>query len=224
MNLELRSVSKVFPGPPPLTVLGGVSLSACSGETLAITGPSGSGKSTLLNLVGCLDRPTAGEILVDGRGLSGLSARERAAFRAGSVGFVFQLHHLLPQCTVLENVLLPIGAVRPLSRSERSRRAKRARGLLERVGLAERENARPGTLSGGECQRTAVVRALVNEPALLLADEPTGSLDRETAGVVADLLFALAREEGVLLLVVTHSAEIASRAGRTARLGAGVLT
>ena len=223
MKLELRAVSKVFPGPPPLTVLRGVSLAAGSGETLAITGPSGSGKSTLLNLVGCLDRPTGGELLVDGRDLSELAPRERASFRAGSVGFVFQLHHLLPQCTLLENVLLPIGAVRSLSGAERRRRAERARGLLERVGLAEREDARPGTLSGGECQRAAVVRALVNEPALLLADEPTGSLDRETAAVVAELLFTLAREQGVILLVVTHSAEIAARAGRTARLAAGEL-
>jgi len=223
VRLELRDVGKVFPGPPALELLRGVSLVAGSGESLAITGPSGSGKSTLLNIAGCLDLPTSGEVLVDGRDLAVLSPRDRALVRAQGIGFVFQLHHLLPQCSVLENVLLPIAALPSLGREARRRREERARSLVQRVGLGDRADARPGTLSGGECQRAAVVRALVNEPGMVLADEPTGSLDLETAAIVADLLFSLAREEGVLLVMVTHSEELAARSARRARLAAGVL-
>jgi lipoprotein-releasing system ATP-binding protein len=224
MRFEVLDVTRVFPGPPPLSVLRGVTLVASSGESVAVTGPSGSGKSTLLNIMGCLDRPSSGEVLLDGESLVASGARERAEFRARKIGFVFQMHHLLPQLTLLENVLLPLAAMRQPSRTEARRREERARALVGEVGLALRADARPGELSGGECQRAAVVRSLVNEPAVVLADEPTGSLDRETAASVGDLLFALCREAGAILVVVTHSAELASRAGRIANLAGGFLT
>jgi predicted ABC-type transport system involved in lysophospholipase L1 biosynthesis ATPase subunit len=217
--LELEDVTKAFPGPAgPLTVLRGVSLAVLPGETVAVLGPSGSGKSTLLNLMGALDVPDSGTVRFEGKDLSGRSEAERAAFRNRRVGFVFQAHHLLPQLTVWENVLVPavVGGVGEAVE-------ERARRLLDRVGLAGRADRMPGTLSGGERQRTAVVRALVNGPALLLADEPTGSLDRATAGEIADLLLDLNREEGTALVVVTHSDALADRMGRVLSLRDGRL-
>lgn len=221
--LELRHLAKRYDlpagGEAPL-VLKDVSLRLAAGEAVAIVGPSGSGKSTLLNVIGALDRPTAGEVLLDGADLAGLSDRRLAAIRNGDIGFVFQLHHLLPQCTVLENVLVPTLAGAGRSQGEP---ADRARRLLERVGLAERMSYRPGQLSGGERQRVAVVRALINQPRLLLADEPTGSLDRASAENLAELLFRLNREEGVALIVVTHSGALAERIGPVLQLRDGVL-
>jgi len=222
--LEIEHVAKRYDGPAggdAPAVLKDVSLRVGPGEALAIVGPSGSGKSTLLNLIGGLDRPTGGTILLEGRDLAGLSDGELAAVRAAEIGFVFQLHHLLPQCTVWENVLVPTLACRSPGRSEAP--ADRARRLLARVGLVERMHYRPGELSGGERQRAAVVRALINHPKLLLADEPTGSLDRAAADNLADLLVEINREEGVTLIVVTHSAPLAGRMGRMLHLRDGVL-
>ncbi len=221
--LVLKHVKKTYPGldgGPPVEVLKGVDLQLAEGEAVAIVGPSGSGKSTLLNLAGTLDSPTSGAVIVQGRDVTALSDRERAVLRNRTVGFVFQLHYLLPQLTVLENVLVPT-LVRP--GADRSALQKRAERLLDRVGLGERLHHRPGELSGGERQRAAVVRALINEPALLLADEPTGSLDRRNAEALIDLLLELRREEGIALLVVTHAVDLAARLDRTLTLREGIL-
>jgi lipoprotein-releasing system ATP-binding protein len=210
--LELEAVSKRFAAPEGAgdgTVLREVSLTLGEGESVAIVGPSGSGKSTLLQIAGTLERPSAGSVRLAGRDVTGLSEQELARVRSQGIGFVFQRHHLLPQCTALENCLVPTLAVR--ARGDEGAREMRARGLLERVGLGARLHHRPGELSGGECQRVAVARALVNRPSLLLADEPTGALDRLTAGEIADLLADLNREQGLALLVVTHSEELAAR-------------
>ena len=200
-------------------VLREIDLEVSAGESLAIVGPSGSGKSTLLNIMGSLDTPTSGTVLLEGRDLAALRRKELAALRNRDVGFVFQLHHLLPQCTVLENVLVPTLAGfgspgDPVARATR---------LLQRVGLAHRLDYRPGQISGGEAQRAAVVRALVNQPKLLLADEPTGSLDRKASENLSQLLVELNREEGVTLVVVTHSADVAAKMSRRLTLTDGVL-
>ena len=205
----------------PLPVLAGINLEVRRGESVAIVGPSGSGKSTLLNLMGTLDQPTEGRVWLNGRDLSRLPARELAALRNRQIGFVFQAHYLLPQCTVLENVLLPVLACR--NEVVRDGAPERARRLLQRVGLADRLRHRPGQLSGGERQRVAVVRALINEPELLLADEPTGALDRLSANKLGELLVELNRELGVTLIVVTHSLELARRLGRVLELRDGAL-
>ena len=186
MLAELHNVTKSYRSDAgAVPVLNGISLTIAEGETVAITGPSGCGKSTLLNLLGALDQADSGEIRVAGRDLTKLTAQQLAEFRNTTVGFVFQLHHLLPQCTVLENVLVP-----SIVRKGADRAALRARAakLLEAVGLSHRIDHRPGQLSGGERQRAAVARALINEPKLLLADEPTGALDRASAERLADLL------------------------------------
>lgn len=219
--LELIQVSRRFPLPSgtAIDVLRAVDLELLAGETLAVIGPSGSGKSTLLNLAGALDLPSAGEIRFAGEPLAGRSEPELARFRNREVGFVFQLHHLLPQCTALENVLVP--TLVPGAPADDAR--ARAEALLERVGLAERKDAFPAVLSGGERQRVAVVRALINRPRLLLADEPTGALDAEAAAALGDLLLELNREQGTALLVVTHSRELAARMDRSLTLRNGVL-
>ena len=212
--LELSNVTKRYDTPDGEAapeVLRDISLRVRPGESLAVVGPSGSGKSTLLNIIGALDRPTSGTVMMDGENLAELSDEQLAEFRCRRVGFVFQLHHLLPQCTVLENVLVPTlapGAPGPDDAETR------ARELLERVGLSYR----PGRLSGGECQRVAVVRALINSPALLLADEPTGSLDRAASEALADLLGDLNRRHRVTLIVVTHSLDLARRMERVMEL------
>ncbi|MBI2432567.1 MAG: ABC transporter ATP-binding protein [Candidatus Hydrogenedentes bacterium] len=217
--LTIKTLTKEFPGGGgPVKVLDGVSLTVRAGESLSVVGPSGSGKSTLLNIIGALDQPTAGEVLFEGRNIAALGEKELAQYRNRSVGFVFQLHHLLPQCTVLENVLIPTLAA-PTSDDARTR----ALHLLGRVGLEGRIHARPGVLSGGERQRSAVVRALINRPRVLLADEPTGSLNPESAEELARLMIELNREEGMALIVVTHSPAIARMMGRTFLLQAGRL-
>ncbi|MBI1371605.1 MAG: ATP-binding cassette domain-containing protein [Phycisphaera sp.] len=190
-------------------VLNGVDLVVEAGESMAIVGPSGSGKSTLLNIIGTLDRPTAGHVWLEGQDLATLDDKQLAAIRNTRIGFIFQSHHLLPQCTVLENVLIPT-----LVRGTTPDDDTRARRLLERVGLSDRLDHRPGALSGGQRQRVAVVRALINQPALLLADEPTGSLDHAASVNLADLLVELNREEGVTLITVTHAVDLAERMAR----------
>ena len=208
-------------GAGPVSVLTGVSLEVARGESLAIVGPSGSGKSTLLNIIGTLDRATSGEVTLAGQNLNHLNDAQLAEVRNRRIGFVFQAHHLLPQCTVLENVLVPTLA----GKNDDARRSapERAEKLLKRVGLGGRTTHRPGELSGGERQRVAVVRALINQPQLLLADEPTGALDRAAAEQLAQLLLELNREEGVTLIVVTHALDLARRMGRVLELKDGVL-
>jgi ABC-type lipoprotein export system ATPase subunit len=221
--LQLIGISKrfdVLQGGEQLEVLRDANLELSRGESLAVTGPSGSGKSTVLHIIGTLDRPTSGQVLLDGRDLSGLNDLELAAVRNRQIGFVFQSHFLLPQCTVFENVLVPTLAGHRASPNEFVDRAKQ---LLERVGLGKRLSHRPGQLSGGERQRVAVVRALINRPKLLLADEPTGALDRHSARELADLLVELNREQDVTLIVVTHALELAQRMGRMLQLADGRL-
>jgi lipoprotein-releasing system ATP-binding protein len=218
---DLSKSYEGFDGAPATHVLRNVSLRVDAGESVAIVGPSGSGKSTLLNIIGTLDRPTSGTAVLNGRDLSTLDDRALAAARSREVGMIFQLHHLLPHCTVLENVLVPTLAGGPERRSGPAE--ARARRLLERVGLTARIGHRPGQLSGGERQRTAVVRALINEPKLLLADEPTGALDRASADNLAELLAELNREEGVALIVSTHAMSLAERMSRIVELQDGRL-
>jgi putative ABC transport system ATP-binding protein len=201
------------------TVLRGVEMELAAGTFVALVGPSGSGKSTLLNLAGGIDTPDAGSIEVDGVPLHTLSERERTLFRREKIGFVFQFFNLIPTLTVEENLLLPLelrGAVTSESK-------RRARALLARVGLGDRASAWPDRLSGGEQQRVAVARALVHEPALVLADEPTGNLDLETGTRVMDLMEGLLREAGTTLVMVTHSEELARRMDRVLELRGGTV-
>jgi lipoprotein-releasing system ATP-binding protein len=221
--LELRAVSKTYAAPdgaPPVAVLRDASLSVAAGESVAVVGPSGSGKSTILNLLGALDRPDAGAVLLDGQDLAALSDAALARLRNTALGFVFQAHHLLPHCSVLENVLVPTLAA---ARRAPADAEKRARELLARVGLGHRLDHLPGRLSGGERQRVAVVRALINRPRLLLADEPTGALDRAGAAEVGRLLAEVNRADGVTLVVVTHSPELAALLHRTVEVRDGQL-
>ena len=217
-TLSVREVHKSFAfGAGRVEVLRGVTFSMGAGEALAVTGPSGSGKSTLLHLIGTLDRPTSGTITIGGSEPHLLPERSLAAFRNRTVGFVFQDAHLLPQYSVLENVLIPTLA---FARSAAGAEG-RARELLARVGLEGRLDHRPAELSGGERQRAAVARALINRPALLLCDEPTGNLDARAADAVAALLFELHRESGATLVAVTHSAALARRFTRRFELVEG---
>ena len=214
--IELNNLSKSYPGPEggqPLKILDGVDLKLDTGSSAAIVGPSGSGKSTLLNILGALDIPTSGTVKVDGKDLSGLEGNQAAAYRNLTVGFIFQLHHLLPQCTVLENVLIP--AMAGHNPDSSSALNQRARTLLGQVGLSARAKHRPGELSGGERQRAAIARALINKPKLLLADEPTGALDQGNSANLLDLLLQLQKDEGLTLLVVTHAADLAKKLQKT---------
>lgn len=222
--VQLINVTKSYQSPaglPVADVLKGITLQIEQGQSLVIVGPSGSGKSTLLNIIGALDKPTSGKVLFDGNDLASLSEEQLARIRNQHIGFVFQLHHLLPQCTVLENVLIPT-LPRKFSRRRNADEA-RAVELLGRVGLKDYLFHRPGELSVGQRQRTAVVRALINKPRLLLADEPTGSLDETTAESIADLLVELNHTEKVALIVVTHSLRLAERIGPVMELTGGVL-
>lgn len=205
--LDVINLSKDYPTPRgPLAVLSGISLRLSRGEAVAIMGPSGSGKSTLLHIIGALDAPTSGSVTLDGANPFALDEKALATFRNEKLGFVFQDHCLLPQCSVLENVLTPT----LVSRSNTDR-TDSARALLEQVGLTERIDHRPAELSGGEKQRVSLARALINEPVLLLCDEPTGNLDRKSAETVASLLLELHARKETILVVVTHSAELAAR-------------
>jgi lipoprotein-releasing system ATP-binding protein len=222
--LTLKAVTKQYGSTTDtetITVLNPITLELQSGESMAIVGPSGSGKSTLLNIIGTLDQPSSGSITLNGQSLTQLDEVALATTRNRLLGFVFQAHHLLPQCTVLENVLVP---TLPLNDPAlRASAPDRARQLLEKVGLGARLSHRPGQLSGGERQRVAVVRALINQPKLLLADEPTGALDRASSVQLGDLLVRLNQEEGVTMIVVTHALELASRMQRVFELRDGTL-
>ena len=218
--LRLDAVHKQYESADrdPVPVIKGITLTVNRGESIAIVGPSGSGKSTLLNILGSLDSPTNGSIQLDGHELAHLTEQDLASVRNKKIGFIFQSHHLLPQCSVLENVLVPTLAENGKAPAGAVERAKQ---LLDRVGLGHRLTHRPAQLSGGECQRAAVVRALINQPSLILADEPTGALDHSNAESLADLLVELNRDEKVPLIVVTHSTDLAARMGPTHQLQDG---
>ena len=224
--VELRALTKVYPeGGSERVVFRNLSAGIRRGETVALLGRSGSGKSTLLNLIGGIDTPTAGEVILDGTSLSALSEQGRTLFRRRHIGLVFQSFNLIPTLTVMENLLLPLELNGTTGKSARAA----AQDLLGKVGLADRAGAYPDRLSGGEQQRVAVARAVVHDPALLLADEPTGSLDAETGARVLELLFGLARNDGRTMLVVTHSDAVARAADRVlvlrdARLFEGTIT
>jgi ABC-type lipoprotein export system ATPase subunit len=222
MLLSLKDVSKGFgvPGDPSRRlVLENVSLEVEEGEKLAILGPSGSGKTTLLNLVGGLDFPDEGSLEFSGRDITAYTREEMDAYRNRNIGFVFQFHHLLPQCTLLENVLIPT----LVDKAGKKEKMERAEALMKRVGIWDYRDKLPGKLSGGECQRAAVVRAIINSPSLLLADEPTGALDRDNVETLADLLLELNREDNLTLILVTHSIQLAGRMGRVLELSGGNL-
>jgi len=207
-DLQVRGLTREFTGTEgTLSILRGIDLALNRGQAVVITGPSGSGKSTLLYIVGALDDPTSGEVTILGTNPFALNAAAQARFRNENIGFIFQDHHLLPQCSVLENVLVPALAGNGAGKAEQ----QRAGELLERVGLGHRVHHRPAQISGGERQRVAVCRALMNRPALLLADEPTGNLDQKTAASVGSLLLELGQEEQTMLVCVTHSLELAGK-------------
>ena len=220
-GLRVTDLYKEYPTPgEPLVVLRGVSLSLSPGESVAVVGPSGSGKSTLLNILGTLDRPTRGEVRLDGIvDPFALSAGDLARFRSERVGFIFQDHHLLPQCTALENVLVARLAAGKVGKEH----AARAAELLRLVGLEGRATHLPAELSGGERQRVAIARALMNKPSLLLCDEPTGNLDPRTSGAVGDLLRSVTDQSGAMLVVVTHSVGLAEALPRRVRMEEGRL-
>jgi lipoprotein-releasing system ATP-binding protein len=223
MSLQVEQLCKDYPTRSgPLHVLRGINLAIEPGQSLAVMGPSGSGKSTLLQILGTLDTPTSGSVRLNAKDPFTLPERELADFRNRHVGFVFQDHHLLPQCSVLENVLLPTLAA-GLPPAEDLQAEEWAHELLTRVGLSDRLDHRPAELSGGERQRAAIARALIRRPQLLLADEPTGNLDRHSAEKVGELLFDLHRQEQNILVVVTHSADLARRFPRCEEMVDGAL-
>jgi lipoprotein-releasing system ATP-binding protein len=212
--LHVEQLTKQYPTPHgPLTVLSQVSLTLDTGDAAAIMGPSGSGKSTLLYILGALEPPTSGRVTLDGKNPFELDARALAAFRNEQIGFVFQDHCLLPQCSVLENVLIPtlVAAGGRSGTPDQSGDVGRARGLIDQVGLGDRADHRPAALSGGERQRAAIARALIRQPRLLLCDEPTGNLDRAAADNVASVLLDLHRRQNTILVIVTHSQQLAEK-------------
>lgn len=217
--IELDDVTRFFPGPPPVNALRGVHLTVERGDYLAIVGPSGSGKSTMLNTLGLLDRPSTGTFLFEGIDVAALTEDERAALRARAIGFVFQSFHLMPTRTVLENVMLA-GTYAGVPRLERE---QLARAALQRVGLTHRIDFTPATLSGGERQRVAIARAVCTSPRLLLADEPTGNLDRENSESIMRLFDELGAD-GLTIVMITHDEVVAQSAARTVRMHDGVLT
>jgi len=223
--LRLIEISKSYKpgtGVAPIKVLSEITLEIAEGESVAIVGPSGSGKSTLLNIIGTLDKPSTGKVFLEGEDLSAHNDEKLAEIRNRRIGFIFQAHHLLPQCSVLENVLVPTLASKD---KDQFRNGAKERGiqLLQRVGLGDRLTHRPGQLSGGERQRVAVVRALINRPKLLLADEPTGALDRTSSQQLAQILIDLNREENVTLILVTHALDLSEKMQRRFELKDGIL-
>jgi ABC-type lipoprotein export system ATPase subunit len=201
-------------------VLNGISLCVAQGELVALMGASGSGKSTLMNILGCLDHPTTGEYWLDGTEVSGLSARQRAGVRKQMIGFVFQTFNLLPRTSALENVMMPLSYVEGMAERQMQQRAT---ALLQKVGLAERLDHQPSQLSGGQQQRVAIARALVNQPRILLADEPTGNLDSRTSEEILQMFQALNRSDGITIILVTHDLDVANHAQRTVRIRDGRL-
>ncbi|HSJ01786.1 MAG: ABC transporter ATP-binding protein [Verrucomicrobium sp.] len=222
--IQLNNVSKSYREPvsgQSVPVLRGVTLQIEAGESVAIVGPSGCGKSTLLNILGTLDEPDSGEYRFEGESLQGAGTAKLGQVRSSKIGFIFQLHHLLPQCTVLENVLLPTLALQP--KPDPKTTQDRAMDLLKQVGLDHRANYKPAELSGGERQRAAVVRALINAPKLILADEPTGALDEANADTLTNLMINLVENFGISLVLVSHNPAQAQRMKRVLHLHEGVL-
>ena len=220
--LEVKRISKSYTSGTGTkrNILNELSLTVQEGESVAIVGPSGSGKTTLLNLLGTLDHPDSGDVLLNGESVFSKNEKELAVFRNRSVGFVFQMHHLLPQLNLMDNVLLPVVAQQSGVDEDSRRRAKK---LINKLGIGGLMLQKPGQLSGGECQRTAIARALVNKPEILLADEPTGALDQYSSDQLAELLLQLNREENISLIVVTHSLNLASKMDKTYQLVNGKL-
>jgi len=213
--LEVRSLYKSYGnGSAKVEVVKGIDLIVEAGDTVALVGPSGAGKSTLLHIMGTIDRPTTGEVLFDGKDIFALSDQPLASFRNRSIGFVFQFHHLLPEFTALENVMMPL----LIGGTKKSQAEEKSRALLDDVGLSHRITHRPGELSGGEQQRVAIARALVRSPRLLLADEPTGNLDMKTSEEVHALLYSIQQQTGISLVIVTHNEKLAAGMGRTVRI------
>jgi lipoprotein-releasing system ATP-binding protein len=218
--VEARGIGRVLPGPLPVTLVEGIDLSIGEGEFVAITGPSGSGKSSLLYLLGLLDRPTSGTVVLEGRDTAEADAAELAALRLSKLGFVFQFHFLLPEFTVLGNVMIPM---RKLGGSPEAELRKRAEALLEDLGLGDQAAKLPSQLSGGQRQRVAIARALANRPRVILADEPTGNLDTKSAQTVFDIFARLARETGTTVITVTHDEGLAAQTSRRVNLVDGRL-
>jgi ABC-type lipoprotein export system ATPase subunit len=219
--IELRDIHKTYYlGEVDVPVLKGISLSVAQGELMALMGTSGSGKSTLMNILGCLDHPTTGEYWLDGEEISGLSAKQRARVRKRMIGFVFQTFNLLPRTSALENVMMPLAYVEDMA--ERQIR-QRATVLLQKVGLAERLDHQPSQLSGGQQQRVAIARALVNQPRILLADEPTGNLDSRTSEEILQMFQGLNRSDGLTIILVTHDPGVANHAQRIVRIRDGLI-
>lgn len=221
--VELKEVSKSYAAPSgqeALKVLSGINLKIESGESLSVMGPSGSGKSTLLNLMGSMDQPTSGQILFEGQDLGQMNETSQSQFRAKEVGFIFQNHRLLPQCTVMENILLPTLSLHAQAPAEAVEIGQK---LLAKVGLSERVDHYPSELSGGECQRVAVVRSLINSPKLILADEPTGALDHDNAHGLMKLLCELSESENCAVVIVTHDSAMLEYTNRSVKLSNGQL-
>jgi len=223
MFLRLKQISKSYFSKGVLVreVLSKLSLEVKEGESVAIVGPSGSGKTTLLNIIGTLDRPDEGQVLYKEKDVSLFNNKQLAAFRSRQIGFIFQQHYLLPQCTLWENILVPTLPLK--DRDWKDQCMQRGQKLLKRTGIWEQRHQKPGELSGGECQRAAVVRALINAPSLLLADEPTGALDQKNSQTLAELLFEINQSDRVTLIMVTHDPSLAARANRIFLLKEGQL-